>query len=303
MKSFVANENDANQRLDKYISKITDIPKGLLYKFLRTGHIKVNKKKKDGNYVLMPGDTITFFIDDSFFKEEKKAESVLSEKISLEVVFENEDILVVNKPSGLKSQPDKKGELALSEYVKGYLAAKGDYNPEIEATFAPAIANRLDVNTSGLVIAAKNAEALRIINEKIKNREIKKFYRCIACGIPEKKSDTLTGYILKDKSKNVSKIIKAEQSGALYVKTGYTVLESKNGKSLLEVELHTGRSHQIRAHLASIGHPLYGDFKYGGGNGIQKLCAFRLLFDFSTDSGKLSYLNGQIIEIKEPFSL
>ena len=177
MKSFIANENDASQRLDKYISKIADIPKGLIYKFLRTGHIKVNKKKKDGNYVLIPGDTITFFIDDSFFKEEKKAESVMSGKVSREVVFENEDILIVNKPMGLKSQPDKKGESALSEYVKSYLVSKGDYNPENELTFAPAIANRLDVNTSGLVIAAKNAEALRIVNEKIKNREIKKFYR------------------------------------------------------------------------------------------------------------------------------
>lgn len=303
MKSFVANENDANQRLDKYISKIADIPKGLLYKFLRTGHIKVNKKKKDGNYILVPGDTVTFFIDESFFKDGKKADSMPHKEFSLDVVFENEDILIINKPEGLKSQPDKKGEAALSEFVKSYLFSKGEYNPECEATFAPAIANRLDVNTSGLVIAAKNAEALRIINEKIKNREIKKFYRCIACGIPEKKSDTLTEYILKDKAKNVSQIIKNEKSGALYVKTGYTVLESKNGKSLLEVELHTGRSHQIRAHLASIGHPLYGDFKYGGGKGTQKLCAFRLLFDFKEDSGKLNYLKGKIIEITEPFTL
>ncbi len=303
MKSFVANENDANQRLDKYISKIADIPKGLLYKFLRTGHIKVNKKKKDGSYVIMPGDTVSFFIDDSFFRDGKKTESISAKKVSLDVVFENEDILVINKPAGLKSQPDKKGEDALSEYVKSYLFDKGEYSPENEATFAPAIANRLDVNTSGLIIAAKNAEALRIINEKIKNREIKKFYRCIVNGIPEKQSDTLTGYILKDKAKNVSEIIKTEKSGALFVKTGYTVLNSKSGKALLEVELHTGRSHQIRAHLASIGHPLSGDFKYGGGNGTQKLCAFRLLFDFSTDSGKLDYLKGKTIEITEPFLL
>ena len=303
MKSFIANANDANQRLDKYISKIADIPKGLLYKFLRTGHIKVNKKKKDGNYILTVGDTISFFIDDSFFKAEKKSESVANKKFTLDVVFENEDILIINKPAGLKSLPDKKGEESLSEFVKSYLLAKGEYTPETEATFTPAIANRLDVNTSGLVIAAKNAEALRIINEKIKNREIKKFYRCIVNGIPEKKADILTGYILKDKSKNISQIIRTEKSGSLFVKTGYMVLDSKNEKSLLEVELHTGRSHQIRAHLASIGHPLYGDFKYGGGNGTQKLCAFRIRFDFTTDSGKLSYLTGKIIEITEPFLL
>ena len=142
-----------------------------------------------------------------------------------------------------------------------------------------------------------------MINEKIRNREIKKFYRCIVNGIPEKESDTLTGYILKDKEKNVSKIIKSEKSDSLFVKTTYTVLASKSNKSLLEVELHTGRSHQIRAHLASIGHPLSGDFKYGGGNGTQKLCAFRLIFDFKEEAGKLDYLKGKIIEITEPFTL
>ena len=303
MKSFIVNENDASQRLDKYISKVADIPKGLLYKFLRTGHIKVNKKKKDGSYVLASGDSISFFIDDSFFKEAKTSETITKKDISLDVVFENEDILIVNKPEGLKSQPDKKGEPALSEYIKSYLFSKGDYNPENELTFAPAIANRLDVNTSGLVIGAKNAEALRIINEKIKNREIKKFYRCIVNGIPEKKEDVLLGYILKNKEKNTSEIVKTEKKGALSVKTGYKLLESKNNHSLLEVELHTGRSHQIRAHMASIGHPLSGDFKYGGGKGHQKLCAFRLLFDFTSDSGKLNYLKGKIFEISEPFSL
>ncbi len=303
MKSFVANENDAGQRLDKYILKIADIPKGLLYKYLRTGHIKVNKKKKDGNYVLLPGDTIAFFIDDSFFKGAKEEQEFANSDFSLDVVFENEDILIINKPAALKSQPDKKGEAALSEYVKAYLKDKGEYNPLLENTFSPAICNRLDVNTSGLIIAAKNAEALRIINEKIKNREIKKFYRCIVSGTPEKKSDILTGYIIKDKAKNVSEIIKTEKKGALYVKTGYKVLKSNEKNSLLEVELFTGRSHQIRAHMASIGHPLLGDFKYGGGKGTQKLCAFRLLFDFTADSGKLDYLKGKVFEIREPFSL
>lgn len=303
MKSFIANENDASRRLDKYILKVADIPKGQMYKFLRTGHIKVNKKKKDGSYILLAGDVITFFIDDSFFKDNSKKDALQKKSFTLDVVFENEDILIINKPAGLKSQPDKKSEDALSEFVKSYLLEKGEYNPENEATFAPAICNRLDVNTSGLIIAAKNAESLRIINEKIKNREIKKFYRCIVNGIPSKNSDTLTGYILKNREKNISEIIKTEKNGALFVKTGYKVLCSQNGKSLLEVELHTGRSHQIRAHLSSVGHPLSGDFKYGGGNGTQKLCAFRLLFDFNTDSGKLNYLKDKIIEIKEPFSL
>lgn len=303
MKSFVANENDASQRLDKYISKIADIPKGLLYKFLRTGHIKVNKKKKDGSYILCTGDTVSFFIDDSFFKPLKEEAFLPAEPFLLDVVYENEDILLINKPEGLKSQPDKKGENAVSEYVKSYLLNKGEYNPALEKTFAPAICNRLDVNTSGLIIAAKNAEALRILNEKIKTREIKKFYRCIAVGVPDKKADILKGYILKDKAKNVSQIIKTEKKGSLSVKTGYKVLSSNDKHSLLEIELFTGRSHQIRAHMASIGHPLYGDFKYGGGKGTQKLCAFRLAFAFTSDAGKLNYLKDKVFEIKEPFAL
>lgn len=301
MKSFVVNENDSGRRLDKYISKIANIPKGLLYKFLRTGHIKVNKKKTDGAYILMTDDVVTFFIDDSFFDAEKKSFKVSD--YSLDIVFENEDILIINKPIGLKSQPDNAKDKALSEYVKSYLIKKGEYIPENEKTFTPALCNRLDVNTSGLIIAAKNAESLRILNQKIKDREIKKMYQCILKGVPQKKEDILEGYILKDKEKNISKITKENTPSALPVKTSYRILEEKNGLSLAEVELHTGRSHQIRAHMSSIGCPILGDFKYGGGNGTQKLCAFRLNFDFKSDSGRLDYLKGSVFEIKPPFDL
>lgn len=294
MKSFQINENDASQRLDKYILKVTDMPKSLMYKFLRTGHIKVNKKKKDGNYFLNAGDTVAFFINDSFFKETTKASFPVTD---LDIVYESADILAINKPLGMKSQPDFPGDEALSEYVKGYLEKKGEFSSECERSFSPALCNRLDVNTTGIVIAAKNSEALRLLNEKIRNREIEKSYHCITCGVPEKPEEILEGYILKDKVKNKSEIIKKPYHGALYVKTGYRIIKTNKSRALLDITLYTGRSHQIRAHMASIGCPIEGDFKYGGGKGTQKLCAYKLFFNFSDDGGKLSYLNGKCLEI------
>ncbi len=300
MKSFIANKNDSGQRLDKFISKTSSIPRSLMYKYLRTGHIKVNKKKKSGDYVISCGDVISFFVDDSFFSESKDVKPFLSS--DLNIVFEDENILVVNKPQGLKSQPDKENEAALSEFVKGYLYSTGQFSTQNEASFSPALCNRLDVNTQGLVIAAKNSESLRIINEKIKNKEIRKLYRCILNGVPKEKSGILEGYILKDRAKNISAIVKDKCEGAQSVKTGYKIIKSNQTHSLAEVELFTGRSHQIRAHMASIGCPIEGDYKYGGGPGVQKLCAFKLVFDFSTDSGILNYLKGKEIGIIPDFS-
>ncbi len=298
MKSFVIEKNDSGQRLDRYIGKITDMPKSLMYKFLRTGHIKVNKKKKGGDYFLVPGDEVAFFISDDFFKDKSVVALPTREP---DIIFESDDILAVNKPSGMKSQPDFVGDEALSEYIKGYLYKKGAFTPEHGHSFVPAVCNRLDVNTTGIVLAAKNAEALRIINEKIRTREIEKRYRCITCGIPEKESDILEGYILKDRQKNKSVIVKKAQPGALYVKTGYRILKASNGRALLDITLYTGRSHQIRAHLASIGCPIEGDFKYGGGRGTQKLSAYKLSFNFSDSGGILSYLNGKSLEISPYF--
>lgn len=292
MRIFTLNADDAGQRLDKYIMKITDMPRSLVYKYIRTGHIKVNKKKKDGSFFLSAGDTVALFIGDEFFKSPK---SSFPQK-KLDIIFETEDLLAVNKPSGMKSQPDGPCDNALSEYIKGYLYDKGEYDPEDGHSFAPAICNRLDVNTSGIVLAAKNAETLRFLNEKVKNKEIEKYYRCIVCGTPPKESDILTGYILKDRKKNRSVIKKEEGPGSKFVKTGYKVLRSHMGRSLLDITLYTGRSHQIRAHMASVGCPIEGDFKYGGGLGTQKLCAYKLVFNFS-DEGKLSYLNGKTLEI------
>lgn len=296
MRSFTLNADDAGQRLDKYILKITNMPRSLIYKYIRTGHIKVNRKKKDGSFFLSEGDTVALFIDDGFFKSKK---SSFPQK-KLDIIFETDDLLAVNKPCGMKSQPDSPSDNALSEYIKGYLYNKGEYNPEDGHSFAPALCNRLDVNTSGIVLAAKNAETLRILNEKIKNKEIEKYYHCIVLGIPREKSGMLSGYIVKDRTANKS-VIKSESCpGAKFVKTGYRVIRSQMGRSLLDITLYTGRSHQIRAHMASIGCPIEGDFKYGGGEGMQKLCAYKLVFNFS-DGGRLSYLHGKTLEIIPDF--
>lgn len=298
MKIFTANKDDAGQRLDKFILKTADIPRSMMYRLLRTGHIKVNKKKADGSYVISEGDIISFFTDDGIFKKPVTAFPLKK----LNIVFENNDIVIINKPAGMKSQPDAAGEAALSEYLKGHLHAKGEYDPNDGHSFTPALCNRLDVNTSGLVIAAKNAEAQRILNQKIKDKEIEKRYRCIVVGAPHLKKAVIEGYIIKDAAKNKSVVTAKEQPGAKYIKTGYELLSSGNGKSVLEITLFTGRSHQIRAHMASIGCPLEGDFKYGGGRGTQKLCAYRLSFNFTTPAGALSYLNGKSFEIAPNFS-
>lgn len=299
MQSFNVNANDAGRRLDKYLFKLLDIPGGLIYKYLRTGHIKVNKKKQPGSYMLAENDVVTLFIPDDCLKQRSTPE--ISTDLLPDIVYETEDLLIVNKPQGLKSQPDHDGDTALSEIVKSYLIKSGAYRPDEERSFAPALCNRLDRNTEGLVIAAKTAEALRLLNEKIKVKEVRKFYQCIVSGAPPKKRDTLKGYIIKDREKNLSRIVTVPSDGALAVETAYRVVQSVAGRSLLEIELKTGRSHQIRAHMASIGCPILGDCKYGGGRGKQKLCAYKLIFDFKTDAGALSYLQGKTVEIAPSF--
>jgi len=303
MKEFIISRNDAGQRFDKFITKtVPALPKSLLYKYLRTKHIKLNGKKADIATRLNEGDVVTMYINDEFFTEKQQKYSFLKAGKELDIIYEDENILVADKKIGLLSHPDE-GEYVdtLITRIQRYLYEKGEYKPEEEASFAPALANRIDRNTGGIVLAAKNAESLRILNEKIKEREIKKLYLCLVIGRPAKKEDILVDYMLKDEKKNKVSVHKKPVEGGKTMRTKYRVLDYKDGLSLVEVDLLTGRTHQIRAHMSSIGCPLLGDGKYGtneqnkkfGGYKKQCLYSYKTVFDFITDAGILNYLKGK----------
>lgn len=300
-------KNDAGRRLDSYLSKsLPNLPKALMYKYIRKKRIKVNSKRAEINTRLCEGDLVELYINDEFFEKSETRYDFLSASKSLDIVYEDENIILLNKKAGLLSHPDN------SEYIdtlitraKRYLFEKGEYDPENEMSFSPALVNRIDRNTSGIVIAAKTAEALRVLNQKMKDREIHKYYLCVLHGVPKEKSGILEGYLEKNESKNKVFISKGQKDNSKLIRTKYRVLKSKNNLSLVEVELLTGRTHQIRAHFASIGHPLLGDGKYGKNelnkkSGLKKqcLCSYKLIFDFTTDAGSLEYLNGRKFEIK-----
>ena len=307
MKESIIKKNDSGQRLDKYLSKAYgNLPISLMYKYIRTKRIKVNSKRTDAAYKLAEGDTVTLYINDDLLRPSKPKFEFTSAPAVIDAVYEDKNILLVNKPEGVSVHPDN-GEYrdTLIWRIQHYLYKKGEYDPLAENSFKPALANRIDRNTCGIVIAAKNAAALRILNEKIKARELDKRYLCVVHGKMPKSSDTLTGYLEKDEENNIVTVSKRMRENTKTIKTQYTVLKERDGLSLLEVKLLTGRTHQIRAHLAAIGHPLLGDGKYGVNKADRKLgfvhqalCSYKLKFDFKTDAGELEYLNGREFTVK-----
>lgn len=307
MRSITVKKNDAGQRLDKFLTKsVKGLPMSLMYKFIRTKKIKVGGKRTDGKYMLSEGDVIDLYIKDEFFDSPENDKGALTHiEPKIDVVYEDENIILVNKRPGVVVHEDKDArDNTLIMHIQAYLYKKGEYDPTGEQSFAPALCNRIDRNTGGIVVAAKNAAALREMNEKIKNNEISKFYLCAVKGIMPKKSDTLTGYLIKDSATNTVTVYDRKVKDAKNIITKYRVLAEKNGNSLLEVELVTGRTHQIRAHMAHIGHPLLGDGKYGVNRGekrdgykYQALYAYRIRFDFVDDSGTLGYLRGKTVEL------
>ncbi len=287
MKEFVINKNDAGQRLDKFIEKATaGMPKSLIYKSIRTKKIKVNRKRAEANYVLVQGDVVLMFLKDEFFAGSDPEAYFLTLIPKLDVVHEDDDLLLVNKPMGVSCIPDEREERdTLINHIKAYLYRKGEYDPDLESSFAPALCNRIDRNTCGIVIAAKNAETLRKINDDIKYRRIDKKYLCIVHGVPKPSSSIIEGYLIKDPKTNTVKVYdtKPKNGNSKSIKTGYKVLKTQKGLSLVEVELYTGRTHQIRAHMAHIGHPLLGDGKYGINKEDKKLgYKYQALCSYST---------------------
>lgn len=307
MKTLKIERNDAGQRLDKFLSKaVKGLPPSLMYKYIRTKKIKVNRARAVQNQMLSEGDEVQLFIRDEFFDSPEQDLGALGRiRPKLDVVYEDENILLLNKRPGVLVHEDTAAtDNTLIMHVKAYLAQKGEYDPNSEQSFSPALCNRIDRNTGGIVIAAKNAAALREMNEKIRNDELRKFYYCAVHGHLPKRSDTLHAYLWKDAARNEVTISDTRKPGYKEIITKYRVLNETPTASLLEVELVTGRTHQIRAHLAHIGHPLLGDGKYGinrtdraQGYKFQALYAYRLQFRFRDRGGVLGYLDGKTVEL------
>ena len=308
MKTFIISENDANQRLDKFLQKAVPLlPKSLLYKSLRTKRIKLNGKRAEISTRLSPGDVVSLYLNDEFFTPDKSAYDFLSAPSQLSILYEDGNILLLNKPAGLCVHEDNDySPDTLIRRIQHYLYEKGEFSPEKENSFTPSLCNRIDRNTSGIVIAAKNAESLRILNERIKARELKKFYLCVVSGILSPKEATLKAFLLRRPNESLVHVFDSPKSGARTILTKYKVLSYSKENTLAEVELLTGRTHQIRAHFAHICHPLLGDGKYGDnavnrkyGQKYQLLCSYKLTFAFSDTDHLLGYLNGRTFMIKD----
>lgn len=308
MREFTVNTNDASQRLDRFVGKAVPLlPEALLQKYIRIKRIKVNGRGSKRDVRLSPGDTVQMYISDEFFQKPTEDNAWLKINVPrVNVVYEDGNILLADKPAGVLCHSAGEWDYnTLISNIKAYLYKKGDWDPKSENSFAPALCNRIDRNTQGLVIAAKTSEALRVLDEKIRIREIDKFYLAAVHGRMSPPDGEISGYIFKDSVRNRVYVRERPEPGAKAARTRYRTLRYKNGLSLIECQLLTGRTHQIRAQLAAAGHPLLGDGKYGTDKSSsdlpgQALCSYKLAFSFKTGAGALEYLTGRVFTLPEP---
>ena len=303
MKELTAEKNDAGQRLDRFVAKAVPLlPDSLLQKYIRLKRIKVNGKPAKRDLRLAVGDVLTLYINDEFFEAPREDNAWLKiAKPRLSILYEDENILLADKKPGVLCHSAGNWDYnTLIANIQAYLAQEGEWHPKEEHSFTPALCNRIDRNTGGIVIAAKNAEALRILNEKIRDREIEKYYLCAVCGHPKPDKGRLENELFKDAVKNQVFVKSKPEPGSRSAVTEYQVLMFRNGLSLVECRLLTGRTHQIRVQMAHAGWPLLGDGKYGREavnrryhEEGQALYSWRLCFDFPTDAGILNYLRGK----------
>ena len=308
MKEFTIGKNDAGQRLDRWMAKTLPLlPAPLAQKYIRIKRVKLNGARAQRDTRLKVGDVLQLYINDEFFDQPTPENAFLKLfKPKLDIVYEDEHILLVNKMPGMVVHADETEKVnTLINHIQAYLYQKKEWSPYWENAFAPALCKRIARNTGGIVIAAKTAEALRVMNQKIRDRELEKLYLCAVLGRPTPSAGTLEGFIVKDEAKKQVSIRSKPVPGGRKAITKYRTLATKGNLSLVECDLITGRTHQIRAMMAHAGHPLLGDGKYGSekvnrqyGRKHQALWSWKLTFQFTTDAGELDYLNGRSWQVE-----
>lgn len=311
MKSISVDKSWDGRRLTRFLQKtMPSATMGQIRKFLRLGRIKVNGRKGTEETTLTEGAVVDLYVEDEFFAEVEREDPFYSKiRPKLTILYEDEHIMLLDKRAGLICHPDEGEKVnTLLTHAQAYLYQKGEWNPK--RGFAPALCNRIDRFTAGIVILAKTQEALRAMDEKIRTHEVQKYYLCIVHGKMKYKDGTLRHFLMKKPEQKKVTVLRKNEPGSKEAITYYQAIDEANGLTLCECLLGTGRTHQIRAQFAAIGHPLLGDNQYGNAKQNEKygritgqaLCAYRLIFDFEGDAGCLNALNGMTVQVRDvPF--